>query len=884
MRIVSVHTLPGANIYSHRPVLRVRLEFAPDEDVPTSELGDFVPRLLAVLPGLKEHCCSRGYPGGFAERLAEGTYPAHVFEHVALELQCCAGYEVSFGKARTAERPGVYEVVIGYRTAPAAMAAVRVTEELLAALHAGADYDVAAAIARIREAGEGHGLGPSTAAIAEAAGRRGIPVTRVAGEDLLILGYGCRQERIWATVTSKTGALAVDLACDKALTKLVLAGGGVPVPEGMVVESAAEAVRAAAALGRPVAVKPAGGNQGKGVTLNITEPAEVEKAFAIAAAFDKRALVEEFIPGRQYRLCIVAGKMAAAAERIPAYVRGDGVHSVNELVALVNRDPLRGEGHDRPLTRIRIDPVAVTVLARQKLTPQDVPEADRIVYIRENANLSTGGTAVDVTDAVHPDNAVLAERAAMLLGLDVAGVDMVAEDIGQPIRGGLGAVIEVNAAPGIRMHHYPSAGKPRDVAARIVEHLFPRGDGRIPVVAITGTNGKTTVTRMIGHIWQHAGYCAGMTTTDGIFIGNRRIMDGDTTGPVSARTVLTDPAVEVAVLETARGGMQRGGLGFDACDVAVVTNISEDHLGQDGIEDIEDLVFIKSLLVEVVRPGGHTLLNADDPYVTALRARAKGEIVYFSTEPDNILVRRHLSVGGKAVFVREGVIYAACGGVGRAIVRVEDVPVTLGGLAFHNVQNAVIAAAACYCMKVPVPYIRGGLSSFDQNPGRLNMMKIGDFRVCVDYGHNPAGYQALLNTVKCLGAKRLVGVIAAPGDRRDDVIRNVGRVAGYGFDFLFIKEDDDRRGRLAGETAELLLSGALEAGITSDRVTTILPEEDAVRVALSAALPGDLIVVFYEKYDRVMAVIDSFRQSRPERAEVFAAGYAAGVVASATSL
>ncbi len=885
MRILSMQALPGANIYSHRPVLRVRLELTDEEEVPTSELGDFVPRLLAALPGLAEHGCSRGVPGGFVERLEEGTYLPHVFEHCVLELQCRAGYEVNFGKARQAGRAGLYEVVVAYRVLAAATAAVEETGRLLAALLAGGHGDTAAAAARIRQAGEASDLGPSTAAIAAAAARRGVPVTRVAGEDLLILGYGCRQQRVWATVTGRTGALAVDLAGDKALTKHVLAGGGVPVPDGMVVETASAAVREAEALGCPVAVKPVGSNQGKGVTLNITDPAAVERAFAIAAAFDKRVLVEEFIPGRQYRLCVVNGKMMAAAERIPAYVLGDGVHSVNELVALVNRDPLRGDGHERPLTKIAIDPVAVMVLARQGLTPQAVPAAGRVVYIRENANLSTGGTAVDVTDAVHPDNVLLAERAAALLGLDVAGVDVVAEDIGRPIRGNGGVVIEINAAPGIRMHHYPTAGKARDVAAGIVDYLFPRGgNGRIPLIAITGTNGKTTVSRMIGQIWQTAGYCAGMTTTDGIYIGGRRIMAGDTTGPASARMVLSDPAVEVAVLETARGGMQRSGLGFDTCDVSVVTNVSEDHLGQDGIEDIEDLVYIKSLLVEVVKPGGYTLLNADDPYVTALRSRAKGEVVYFSTEPDNLLVRRHLSVGGKAFFVKDGMIYAASGSLGRAVVKVKDVPVTLGGIALHNVQNAVIAAAACYCLKVPLGCIRRGLSSFDQNPGRLNLMKIGDFRVCVDYGHNPAGYQALLNTVKRLGAARLVGVIAAPGDRRDDVIRNVGRVAGRGFDYLFIKEDRDLRGRAPGETAELLRRGALDAGIAADRITTILAEDEAVQAALEAALPGDLIVVFYEKYEAVLAVIAAFEKCRPERATGYSAGYSPEAVVSANSL
>lgn len=885
MQILSVNTLPGANIYSHRPVLRVRLRLADHENVPTSECGEFVGRLLAVLPGLAEHCCSRGYPGGFAERLAEGTYLPHVFEHVALELQCLAGYDVSFGKARATGQGGVYEVVVGYRVAPAAVAAVRVAEELLGALLAGDAYDAAAAVDRVRKAGETAGLGPSTAAIAEAAKSQGIPVNRVGGEDLLILGYGCRQQRVWATITGRTGALGVDLASEKDITKRLLADGGVPVPYGLLAESPAEAVRAAELLGGLVAVKPAAGNQGKGVTLKIAAAPEVERAYDIAAAFDKRVLVEEYVPGRQYRLCVVGGKLAAAAERIPAYVLGDGARTVAELVAVANLDPRRGDGHEKPLTKIKIDPVAITVLARQGLTPQSVPEPDQIIYIRENANLSTGGTAVDVTDAVHPDNAMLAERAAMLLGLDVAGVDMVAEDIARSILGGRGAVIEVNAAPGIRMHHYPSAGKARDVAGRIVSHLFPQGgDGRIPIIALTGTNGKTTVSRMVGHIWQQAGYNVGMTTTDGIYIGGRRVMAGDTTGPASARTVLTDPTVEVAVLETARGGMMRSGLGFDACDIGIVTNISEDHFGQDGIEDLEDLVYIKSLLIEVVRPGGYALLNADDPCVTALRARARGEIVYFSTEPDNILIRRHLSVGGKAFFVKDGIIYAACGNLGRAIVRVEEVPVTLGGIALHNVQNAVIAAAACYCLKVPISYIRRGLSGFAENPGRLNLMAVSDFRVCVDYGHNPAGYQALLSTAKRLGASRLVGVIAAPGDRRDDVIINIGRIAGRGFDYLFVKEDGDLRGRQTGETAELLRRGALEAGIAEERIETILAEEAAVQAALSTARPGDLVVVFYEKYDTVMSIIETFRQNRPVRAGTFAAGYLPEAVVSAKSL
>lgn len=881
MRIVSMQVLPGANVYSLKPVLRIRLDLEDLAEVPTNRLPAFGERLVASLPGLAGHCCSRGYPGGFMERLAEGTYLAHVFEHVVLELQCAAGYAVSFGRARAASPSGVYEVVVALREATAATAAAREAIVLLQSLLTGGDFDAAAAVARIRQAGEAAALGPSTGALAAAAARRGIPVTRLAGEDFLILGYGRCQQRLWATLTGRTSALAADLAGDKDLTKRVLADGGLPVPEGVVVESAAAALAALASLGGPLAVKPAGANQGKGVTLRVESAAEMERAFAIAAEFDERVIVEEYVPGRQYRLCVVAGKLAAAAERIPAYVMGDGVASVRELVVEANRDPLRGEGHDRPLTKIVIDAVALGVLARQQLTPQDVPAKGQVVYIRENANLSTGGTAVDVTDVVHPDNGLLAERAATLLGLDVAGVDMVAENIAKSIMGGGGAIIEVNAAPGIRMHHYPAAGKPRDVAAAIVDSLFPpASDGRVPVIAVTGTNGKTTVSRIIGHIWQLAGYNVGMTTTDGIYIGGRRVLAGDTTGPASAKTVLTDPQVEVAVLETARGGLLRGGLAFNGCDVGIITNVSEDHLGQDGIESIEDLVYIKSLLLEVVRPGGFALLNADDPNVTALRARAKGDIVYFSTEPDNLVIRRHLSVGGKAFFIKDGCIHAACGGLGRMIVRVASVPVTLGGLALHNAQNAVIAAAACYCLKVPVAYIRQGLASFAQNPGRLNILEVGDFRVCVDYGHNPAGYQALVNTVKRLGAGRLVGVIGAPGDRRDDVLIHVGRIAGRGFDYIYVKEDTDLRGRRPGETAGLLQQGVLEAGLPPERLTTVLAEDAAVKAALAAAQPGDLVVVFYEKYEKVMAVIETFHERFSRQPAEQAPGYGLPVVAA----
>lgn len=885
MDILATRILEGPNIYSYQPVIWIKLDIAHYEDIPSKNIPGFNDCLLNMLPGLKEHHCSRGKPGGFVERINEGTYLAHIFEHVLLELQTLAGFEVKFGKTRSTGWRGIYDIVAGYRDAEVARSAAKAALDLIRSALTQQPFDIKTTVAKLTSLGEKRKLGPSTQAILLAAKAKDIPVEVYNEENLLLLGQGCHRQAAWATLTGRTSAVAVDLASDKQLTKRVLEDNGIVVPYGIVVTSAAQAIKAAKTIGCPVVIKPLAGNQGKGVTINITDEAQIERAFNSAVQYGDEVLVEEYIPGLQYRFCVVNGKMAAAAERIPAYVVGDGRHTVAQLVDLANADPRRGEGHGKPLSTIKIDAIAIAVLAKQNLTPQSIPDKNAVVRIRDNANLSTGGTAVDVTDIVHPANARLAERVAKIIGLDVAGVDIVANDITLPIGAGNGAVIEVNAAPGIRMHHYPSAGKPRNVAAQIVDYLFPNGtNGRIPLIAVTGTNGKTTVTRMIGHIWRQAGYNVGMTTTDGIYINDECIVDGDTTGPGSARIVLGDSRVEVAVLETARGGIVRGGLAFDKCDVGIITNITEDHLGQDGIETLSDLAYIKSLVIETVHPGGYALLNADDTYVNEIAARVRSEIVYFSIEPSNVIVRRHLGAGGKAFFVKDGVIYAASGAYAQAVLPVKNIPVTLGGIALHNLQNAIIAAAACYCARVPIEHIRQGLSSFAQNPGRLNIVDIKDFRVCIDYGHNPAGYQALINTVRRLGAKRLVGVIAAPGDRRDDITVNVGRIAGHGFDYIYIKEDSDLRGRKPGETAALLRRGIFEAGFTDDKVDIILNERQAVETALCHAQPGDLIVIFYEKYDTVMNAINKFCKEAATQDDTEITKYGEVIVAGAKML
>lgn len=861
MKIIELQALRHANVFSYKPVLHLKVFLGQAVDTPSSAIAGFVENLLAVLPGLREHQCSVGRKGGFVERLREGTYPAHILEHVILELQNVCGDNVAYGKARATRTAAVYDVIVAYEDLETARRCAYLAEKLMNALLAGRSMPIEAELEKIKASREKNALGPSAQAIYDAAQKRGVPVERFGYEDLLFLGQGRYRKKIWSAVTEATSLLAADLVGNKYLTTKLLTKYGVPVPQNEIVETEAEAVGAWRRMGGTVVVKPLDGSHGRGVTVDIRTEREVACAFHGAAKYGERVLVERHVDGRQYRLCVVGGRLVAAAERIPAYVIADGQHTVEELVALANRNPLRGEGHDKPLTKIEIDAMSVAVLAKQGLTPHLVPEAKRVVQIKETANISTGGTAVDVTALVHPETARLSEYIAKVIGLDVAGLDIIAADIAKPLPQQSGAVIEVNAAPGIRMHHHPSAGQPRDVGGEIVEHLFPFGsDGRIPVVAVTGTNGKTTTVRMIAGILRQAGYKVGMSTTEGVFLNEECLRKGDCSGPMSAGMVLTHPETEAAVLETARGGIIRAGLGFDRCDVAVVTNISDDHLGQDSLESLEDLAHVKSLVLEVAAPSGAAVINADDHFAPKLAARVRSEIVYFSASPDNILVRRHLGAGGKAVFLKNGRIYLVAGAYSVELLQAADIPVTLGGKAAHNIENALAAAAAAYAYGIGMEAIRKGLRSFVHNTGRLNVFRFDDFKVCVDYGHNLAGYQAMLHTARRMESKRLVGVIAAPGDRRDDAIFALGMAAGKGFDRLYIKEDTDLRGRKSGEVAALLESGALHAGFSQADIMTILLERDAVRAALKDAREGDLILIFYECYEAVISVLQNFRQ------------------------
>lgn len=860
MNIIEIRPIEGANVYCHRPVIRLKIDLGQYSKISTGQVPDFIRKLLLEVPSLREHYCSRGKEGGFVERLEEGTYFGHVIEHVALELQHLAGFDVVYGKTIRANTEKIYDIITEYESKEGGVQALKSAVKIIISLLDNQPIDVNGEVIKIRELGDRYNLGPSTGAIAREAMKRGIPVMRLGEGSVLQLGYGKFQQKVEATITGKTKCIGVDIACDKGLVKQLLAESGIPVPCGGIARTEREALEIAGQINDGVVVKPFDGNQGKGVALNLRKKEEITRAFEVALTFSPKAIVERFVEGKHYRIAVVGNKVIAASERIPAFVVGDGHSTVRELIDLVNLDPLRGENHEKPLSRIKIDSVVIMVLAKRGLTPESIPVEGEVIYLRENANISTGGIAIDVTGMVHPETLQLVLRAVALVGLDVAGVDLVAREIGQPLTPENGAIIEINAAPGIRMHHYPAKGKPRNVAGAIVDMLFPQGSkSRIPIVSITGTNGKTTVTRMISHILQQMGSVVGMTTTDGIYINDKKIVSGDTTGPQSARVILREPSVEVAVLETARGGILRAGLGYDYSNIGIVTNISNDHLGLENVESLEDMAYVKSVVVEAVHNTGFSVLNADDPHVAGMVQRVRSGVIFFSTAHDNIIVRRHLGSGGTAVFVKNGTVVVAKGIKTQKVLPAKHIPCTMGGVVQHNLQNALAAISGCVALGVEIEHIREGLLSFKAtpacNPGRFNMMELGNFKVIVDYGHNEAGFINTLTAVKKLEPARIIAVVGMPGDRRDEDISRLGLISSDYCDRIIIKEDACLRGREPGEVAGLIASAAIEGGAAPERVETVLSETAAVERALRMAKSGDVVVIFYEKLKPVMKVI-----------------------------
>ena len=867
MKILETQVFRGPNVYNLRPVIRYVLDIGEMEQRPSNLIEGFTDRLVEMMPTLHKHRCSEGVEGGFIMRLRDGTWAGHIVEHVALELQTLVGTDVGYGKTRSTDQTGVYNVIYSYIEEKVGLEAGRAAIRIVEHLSSGAPLDYEGELAALSRILDDVAYGPSTQSIIDKAKQRDIPVIRLNDRNLVQLGHGKYQKRIEATVTSMTSLIATDIACDKQLTKKMLDDSGIPVPRGRVVGSLAAAREAAEAIGFPVVLKPVNANHGKGVAINLSSPEEVEQAFDRAMDYSDDCIIERHISGRDHRVLVVNGEVVAVSERMPAHVVGDGASTIQALIDKENRNPMRGEGHEKALTKIHINDESKRLIAEQNFTLDSIPAAGQTVWLKYTANISTGGTAIDRTDDIHYENIETAKRAARVIGLDIAGVDMLTSDISVPLEDTGGAICEVNAAPGFRMHVHPTVGKPRDVAGAVLDMLFPAGAAaRIPVVAITGTNGKTTTSRMLAHILKMSGKKVGLTTTDGLYINGKRILQGDLTGPWSAQMVLKDPTVDFAVLETARGGILRAGLGYDYCDIGVITNVSEDHLGLRGIETLEDLAYVKSVVIEVVRKDGYSILNAEDPHLVPLAERAKGQLCYFSLDPDNEVFKLHIERRGIGATLRDNSIVIKRGAQDLPALNLNSIPATFKGRAMFNVANAMVAALSAHLSGVSVDDIRTALKTFDTgfylSPGRLNLEQVGDFHVLLDYAHNVAAYRNVAAFIKKLNVERRIGVVAGPGDRRDVDIDTMGRVAAEAFDRLIIKEDDDRRGRAVGDTAELMRQGAIAAGMSAEAIDVIVDEVEAVDYALAHARKGDLIVITADDIKRTFEQIIRFREQR----------------------
>ncbi|EPZ53202.1 cyanophycin synthetase [Alicyclobacillus acidoterrestris] len=853
MNIVSVRHIAGPNVYLYKPILVARVHLESYTEKESFDFPGFTESLLELLPGLYEHHCAKGEPGGFVERLHGGTYFGHIVEHVTIELATLADLDVHYGKTVYADGPGIYDIVMECKSFDAQKYLLHEALEIVVSLtqgrRDGLDERVQAAVSQAKRIVAETQLGPSTQAIVDACKRRQIPVRRIGDGSLLELGYGVHKKRVSATITDQTSCVAVDIASNKQLTKEILREGGIPVPYGGVARSLEDALQLFRDMGESVVVKPFDGRQGQGVSLNISAEAEVAEAYDIARMYSDEVLVESYVPGENVRLLVVAGSCVAVSQRHPAHVVGDGVHTVAELIDLANEDPRRGDGHELPLTKLHVDDVVEATLEKAGIEFTTVPEAGQRVLLRESANLSTGGEATDITRQIHPSYKRLAERSARLIGLDVCGVDMVVKELNEPATLDNCAVIEVNAAPGIRMHQHPSHGMSIDVADYIVESLYPRGhNGRIPIISVTGTNGKTTTTRLIAYGMQQEGKAVGYTTTGGVYLNDELIQRGDTTGPRSAKLILSNPDVEVAVLETARGGIMRGGLAYDKADVAVMTNISLDHIGQDNIDTIEDLVHVKSLVAECVHPEGTVVLNADDEHLVALMSRLQSNVVLISSRSDNPVVGRHLATGGTAFYVDNGYVVEANGAIKRQLIAIADIPITMRGTIGFHVENALLATAALRAAGLSRRSVALTLQRFqpEANRGRCMIYQMpGGFHVILDYAHNAAGFRGIGEWVNQLPHRQLCGIVGVPGDRADSVIVESAQALAPMFDAFIVKEDADKRGRRDGEVAHIMVQ-TLRQMVPQKSVRTILSETDALAYALETLSQGDIACMFYE--------------------------------------
>ena len=849
MKIIDIKTMKGPNYWSvrrHNLTVMV-LDLEEMEQFPTNKIDGFGERLEKMFPSMHSHRCSVGKAGGFFQRVKEGTWMGHVIEHIALEIQTLAGMDCGFGRTRGYGVEGVYFVVFNHMVGRVGRYAAKASFRIAEALISGEEYDLAEDILNMKEIRQNEGLGPSTASIIKEAEARNIPWIRLNRYSLCQLGYGANQKRIQATVTSQTSNIGVDIACDKEETKLLLEQAEVPIPKGDIIRTERGLEEAAEYVGFPLVIKPVNGNHGRGITTNINSMDEALIAFKEAKEISRLVIVEKYITGEDYRLLVIDNKLVAAAKRTPAHVIGDGKSSIQQLVDEVNKDERRGYGHEKVLTEISINSLTIELLKENGMTPETIVPKGEFVKLKSTANLSTGGTAEDVTDLIHPYNIFMAERISKIIGLDICGIDIMAHDLTKPLNESGGAVLEVNAGPGFRMHIQPTDGLPRNVGGHVVDMLFPYGsNARIPIIAVTGTNGKTTTTRLIAHIAKMRGKKVGYTTTDGVYIQNRLLMSGDCTGPVSAEFVLKDPTVNFAVLECARGGILRAGLGFKKCDIGVVTNVAGDHLGLKGIHTIDQLAKVKGVIPETVQKDGYSVLNADDDRVYAMRDNVESNVALFSMDEENPRILRHSRNDGISAIYENGYITIIKGEWKMRVAKAVNVPLTKGGKASFMIQNVLAAVLATYLQGFSIEDIKVAIESFipspSQTPGRLNMFNFDKFDVLLDYAHNPAGLRALHKYVEKLDGSPKVGIIAGIGDRRKQDNFELGQIAAEMFDEVIIRQDRNLRGKEEEELIKEIHDGIIDIDAKKP-VKIINKESEAIKYAIENAKEGSLVVV-----------------------------------------
>jgi len=864
MRILEIKVLRGPNYWSVRrnKLIQMKLDLEDLEDRPTHKIEGFRQRLEKLFPSLYDHRCSEGEPGGFFKRVDEGTWMGHVIEHVALELQTLSGMDTGFGRTRGAGEHGVYYVVFSYMEEDAGVYAARASVRIAQALVDGVEYPLTEDIQQLREIREDTRLGPSTGCIVDEAVKRGIPFIRLNKQSLVQLGYGIHQKRIRATIASTTGNIAVDIACDKEETKNLLSAAEIPVPGGTVIRTAEGLKEAVDNYGYPLVIKPIDGNHGKGNTTNITTWQQALTALEAAKQYGRSVIVEKFITGFDFRVLVINYKFICAALRTPAAVTGDGEHTIQWLIDETNKDPRRGYGHEKVLTQITVDQFTQKMLDEKNYTPDTIPAKGEQVLLKPTANLSTGGTSADVTDEVHPANIFMCERIARIIGLDICGIDIMASDLRTPVTENGGAILEVNAAPGFRMHIEPSEGLARNAAEPVVDMLFPKGSaGRIPIIAVTGTNGKTTTTRLIAHIAKSAGKKVGYTTSDGVYIQNQLMMRGDCTGPVSSNFVLKDPTVDFAVLEVARGGILKAGLAFRNCEIAVVTNVAADHIGLGGIHNIEQMAKVKAVVPETVFPHGYAVLNADDDLVYAMREGLDCNVALFSMNENNPRIKEHCNKGGLAAVFENGYVSILKGNWKIRVMNVKDIPITYEGKAVHNVNNCLPAVLASYLFRdITIEDIRSALISFVpsavQTPGRLNFYHFKNFTILADFAHNPHGLKLLGDFIGKLDYNYRIGLISGTGDRRDEDIRELGEISARHFDEIIIRCDKNLRGRTADEIINLLKEGITHVNPQLPTMV-IANENEALEYIYANAKPGALYTVMC---DVVSGALDKLKE------------------------